>query len=85
MEANSETVLGKEQGETDEAQRRSLPYSFAKRHGVLIRSIDEHEADAVYRSGVTPMSLRSDADEPCGITPICRSALEPVAGIRGSV
>jgi general secretion pathway protein E len=78
MEANSETVLGKEQGETDEAQRRSLPYSFAKRHGVLIRSIDEHEADAVYRSGVTPMSLaesRRFAGVPLNLSRVSAEAL----------
>ena len=57
MEADSEIVLETEAGELTEAHRRSLPYSFAKRHGVLIRSVDEHEADAVYRSGVSPMSL----------------------------
>ena len=57
MEVHSEIVLETETGELTEAHRRSLPYSFAKRHGVLIRSVDEHEADAVYRSGVSPMSL----------------------------
>ncbi|MCP4301347.1 MAG: type II secretion system ATPase GspE [Gammaproteobacteria bacterium] len=57
MEANSEIVLEAEQGEAVESNRRSLPYSFAKRHGILIRSIDENEADAVYRSGVSPTSL----------------------------
>jgi general secretion pathway protein E len=36
---------------------RILPFSFAKRHGVLIRSIDQESADAVYRPGVSPQSL----------------------------
>ena len=57
MEVNGEIILETGSGELTEAHRRSLPYSFAKRHGVLIRSIDEHEADAVYRSGVSPTSL----------------------------
>ncbi|MGI9272974.1 MAG: type II secretion system ATPase GspE [Woeseiaceae bacterium] len=36
---------------------RVLPFSFAKRHGVLIREIGKTEADAVYRPGVSPQSL----------------------------
>jgi general secretion pathway protein E len=36
---------------------RALPFSFAKRHGVLIREIDGGAADAVYRSGASPLSL----------------------------
>jgi general secretion pathway protein E len=61
MEANSEITLETEQEPQPDPQEetlaRTLPYSFAKRHGVLIRSIDEDEADAVCRSGVTPISL----------------------------
>ena len=36
---------------------RVLPFSFAKRHGVLIREVTGETADAVYRPGVTPLSL----------------------------
>jgi len=36
---------------------RTLPFSFAKRHGVLIREIGKDTADAVYRPGVSPQSL----------------------------
>jgi general secretion pathway protein E len=36
---------------------RILPFSFAKRHGVLIRSMNRDSADAVYRPGVSPQSL----------------------------
>ena len=36
---------------------RALPFSFAKRHGVLIRSISDAGAEAVYRPGATPLSL----------------------------
>lgn len=57
MEADSEIVLEANPSEPTEVHRRSLPYSFAKRQGVLLRSIDDHEADAVCRSGVTPMGL----------------------------
>ena len=57
MEASSEITLQTEEEPQAEPSARTLPYSFAKRHGVLIRSIDENEADAVCRSGVTPISL----------------------------
>ncbi|MGB5624540.1 MAG: ATPase, T2SS/T4P/T4SS family, partial [Woeseiaceae bacterium] len=57
MEANNEIVLETELDEAVETPARNLPYSFAKRHGVLIRSIDDVEADTVYRVGVTPISL----------------------------
>jgi general secretion pathway protein E len=57
MEATGEIVLETETGEATEAHRRSLPYSFAKRHGILIRSINDNEADTVCRSGVSPTSL----------------------------
>ncbi len=36
---------------------RALPFSFAKRHGVLIREVTGETADAVYRPGVSPLSL----------------------------
>jgi general secretion pathway protein E len=36
---------------------RVLPFSFAKRHGVLIREVTGETADAVYRPGVSPLSL----------------------------
>lgn len=36
---------------------RVLPFSFAKRHGVLLRPTDDGELEAVYRSTATPLSL----------------------------
>ena len=36
---------------------RALPFSFAKRHGVLIRDISDAEADTVCRHGVSALSL----------------------------
>ncbi len=36
---------------------RALPFSFAKRHGVLIREIVDGVADTVYRSNTSPLSL----------------------------
>jgi len=36
---------------------RALPFSFAKRHGVLIRELTSESADAVYRAGASPLSI----------------------------
>jgi general secretion pathway protein E len=38
-------------------EARALPFSFAKRHGVLIRVIGDDAADAVYKAGTSPLSL----------------------------
>ena len=37
--------------------QRALPFSFAKRHGVLIREFLPDAADAVYRPGASPLSI----------------------------
>lgn len=39
------------------AAERILPFSFAKRHGILIRNVGEDHAEAVYRNGASPLSL----------------------------
>jgi general secretion pathway protein E len=39
------------------AEQRALPFSFAKRHGVLIRELTSDGADAVYRAGASPLSI----------------------------
>ena len=39
------------------ADERVLPFSFAKRHGVLIREMTSDGADAVYRAGASPLSI----------------------------
>jgi len=63
MESTSEIVLELESdpdiapAETDDASGRALPFSFAKRHGVLIREIVDGVAHAVYRTGASPLSL----------------------------
>ena len=57
---SSETDIVLETVETIEntgSALRVLPFSFAKRHGVLIRTIGRDSADAVYRPGVSPQSL----------------------------
>ncbi len=38
-------------------EHRALPFSFAKRHGVLIREFEKESADAVFRPGTSPLSL----------------------------
>ena len=35
----------------------ALPFSFAKRHGVLIRELGDDSGSAVYRSGASPIAL----------------------------
>ena len=39
------------------AEPRALPFSFAKRHGILIREMTSDGADAVYRAGASPLSI----------------------------
>ena len=60
MESESEIVLETEEAPVVEigedlapegSRSRSLPFSFSKRHGVLIRDISDGKADAVYRNG----------------------------------
>ncbi|MGA8204904.1 MAG: type II secretion system ATPase GspE [Woeseiaceae bacterium] len=60
MESDTEITLEKETATTGEVPQlftRVLPFSFAKRHGVLIRDISGGEADTVYRPGASPLSL----------------------------
>ncbi|MGB5580026.1 MAG: hypothetical protein WBM68_05645, partial [Woeseia sp.] len=40
-----------------QGDQRVLPFSFAKRHGVLIRPAEDGSLEAVYRSTATPLSL----------------------------
>jgi len=60
MESESEIVLESTPDisiENAESASRALPFSFAKRHGVLIRDVSDVEADTVYRKGATALSL----------------------------
>ncbi len=59
MAVETEIVLetpGAEAAETV-APEKHLPFSFAKRHGVLIRSFEDDVADAVYRASASPLSM----------------------------
>lgn len=55
IDESSDEVMDDDINAADE--NRTLPFSFAKRHGVLIRGTDPESADIVYRSGVSPLSL----------------------------
>jgi len=60
MESESEIVLeaAAETGVAGgAASARALPFSFAKRHGVLIRKFTDDAADTVCRPGVSALSL----------------------------
>jgi general secretion pathway protein E len=37
--------------------QRNLPFTFAKRHGVLIQSFADSQTEVIYRDGVSPVSL----------------------------
>ncbi len=61
-EQMTEIVLEGAPEDTDDASpvdvvAKPLPFSFAKRHGVLIREIEDGIAQAVYRTGASPLSL----------------------------
>ena len=85
MESNTEIVLETEEALTlvpdagPEQVIRALPFSFAKRHGVLIRDIVDGKADAVYRVGASPTSLaeaRRFAGVPLKLTRVTAEAFD---------
>ncbi len=57
MDANSEIVMASGEDKTTPAFRQTLPFSFAKRHGVLLREIGSNGGDVVYRDNASPLSL----------------------------
>jgi len=62
-----------------ELPEKRLPFSFAKRHGVLIRDYADDRADVVCRVGVTPMSLaevRRFAGVPLKLTRVTADAFD---------
>jgi general secretion pathway protein E len=87
MESTTEIVLESEDELTLEVDAepepepiaRVLPFSFAKRHGVLIREISNGIADAVYRTGASPISLaetRRFAGVPLKLTRVTSEAFD---------
>ena len=61
MEIDAEIVLESAPAPDAEilstSEQRALPFSFAKRHGVLIREFLPDAADAVYRPGASPLGI----------------------------
>jgi len=57
VNATVDTSLETEDLPTAEPGHRILPYSFAKRHGIMIREIGGDTAEVVCRSGVSPISI----------------------------
>jgi len=88
MDSNTEIVLEAEDATVveagdsvpaDDASSRPLPFSFAKRHGILIREIKDGKADAVYRTGASPLSLaeaRRFAGVPLQLTRVSAEAFD---------
>ena len=88
MESDTEIVLEAEETPVIEvndgaveadASLRPLPFSFSKRHGVLIREIRDGKADAVYRTGASPLSLaetRRFAGVPLQLTRVSAEAFD---------
>ncbi len=65
--------------EIRELPKKRLPFSFAKRHGVLIRDYSEDRADTVCRVGVSPASLaevRRFAGLPLQLTRVSAEAFD---------
>ncbi len=85
MDSNTEIVLEVEPAESNEvsaggeADARALPFSFAKRHGVLIREFKDGIADTIYRAGASPLSLaeaRRFAGVPLQLTRVTAEAFD---------
>jgi general secretion pathway protein E len=52
-----ETAIETVSARTTAPAERKLSFAFAKRHGVLIKSVGEGVAEAVYRTGASPQSI----------------------------
>ena len=85
MDSNTEIVLELESDQTKPTVApatptvKTLPFSFAKRHGVLIRDVEDGVANAVYRAGASPLSLaeaRRFAGMPLKLTRVTADAFD---------
>ena len=74
MQGETEIVLENDSADIEETgEVRVLPFSFAKRHGVLIRELRSNFGHAVYRQGASPISLaeaRRFAGVPLQLSPV---------------
>ena len=57
MQSETEIVLESNADSKNSGEQKMLPFSFAKRHGVLIRELGTEAADVAYRDGASPLSL----------------------------
>ena len=58
METEAEIIMeAAPEPEAEAPRSRVLPFSFAKRHGVIIRGISSDSADTVCRPGVNALSI----------------------------
>jgi len=57
MQSEAEIVPESDTGAVNTGEQKMLPFSFAKRHGVLIREFGTDAADLAYREGTSPLSL----------------------------
>jgi len=55
MAANLELEI--DEAEPGQPRERRLPFAFAKRHGILIQGLKDDHIEAVYRRGVSTLSL----------------------------
>jgi general secretion pathway protein E len=87
MESNTEIILETKEElslvpeKEPEPTARALPFSFAKRHGVLIREVIDGKADTIYREGASPTSLaeaRRFAGIPLKLTRVSQEAFDGI-------
>ena len=74
-----QSAAGRAEPVSEPVAQRTLPFSFAKRHGILIRSITDKHADAVFRPGTTPLSIaeaRRFAGVPMRLTRVSAEAFD---------
>ena len=85
MEETPQLVLGDALPDLPEPEleltgsERIVPFSFAKRHGVFIRTANDGELEAVYRANATPLSLaeaRRFAGRKLKMTRVTREAFD---------
>ncbi len=57
MQSETEIVLESNTDTLESGVQKVLPFSFAKRHGVLIRELRVDSADVVFRDGASPLSI----------------------------
>ncbi|NNC76685.1 MAG: type II secretion system ATPase GspE [Woeseiaceae bacterium] len=57
MHEETDIVLEATRLDDEPSSAKALPFSFAKRHGVLIRELHDDSADVVFRNSASPVSI----------------------------